>query len=206
MEFGARDPRVGAAIVGYAGVTAPTGMPEVVVVAWDPEWPARFESIRSRVGEAVRDVAIAIEHVGSTAVAGLAAKPIIDMTVVVASRADVPAAIERLAGVGYRHRGDLGISGREAFHAPADLPTHRLYVCAQDSIALANHLAVRDWLRSHPDDARAYGALKQRLAVQFRDDIDRYIDGKTEFLAAILAKAGFAPEALAKIAAANRKR
>lgn len=181
-------------------------MPQVVVVAYDPKWPARFETIRSRVWEAIRDVALSIEHVGSTAVTGLAAKPIIDMTVVVASRAEIPAVIDRLGRVGYRHRGDLGIAGREAFHAPADLPDHRLYVCAQGSIALADHLAVRDWLRSHPDDARSYAALKRRLAAQFKNDIDGYVDGKTEFLAAILARTGFAPEALAKIKAANRKR
>jgi GrpB-like predicted nucleotidyltransferase (UPF0157 family) len=205
VEFGARGPRVDAATGEIRGLNGPTAMPEVVVVAWDPAWPARFEALRSRVCDAVRDVAVAIEHVGSTAVAGLASKPIIDMTVVVAARADVPAAIECLARVGYRHRGDLGIAGREAFHAPAGLPAHRLYVCAQDSIALANHLAVRDWLRSHPDDARAYGALKRRLAAQFRDDIDAYVDGKTEFLAAILANSGFAPDVLAEIAAANMK-
>jgi GrpB-like predicted nucleotidyltransferase (UPF0157 family) len=181
-------------------------MPQVVVVAYDPAWPARFEKIGSRIWEAVRDVALSIEHVGSTAVAGLAAKPIIDMTVVVASRAEVPAVIERLRRAGYRHRGNLGIAGREAFHAPADLPEHRLYVCAQGSMALADHLAVRDWLRSHPDDARTYGALKQRLAAQFPNDIDGYVDGKTDFLVAILAKAGIAPEALAEIAAANRKK
>jgi GrpB-like predicted nucleotidyltransferase (UPF0157 family) len=180
-------------------------MPRVIVVDYDPAWPARFETLRSRVDLVVRDIAISIEHVGSTSVPGLAAKPVIDMTVVVASQVDVAAAIERLAGLGYRHRGDLGIACREAFHAPTGAPDHRLYVCAQDSPALANHLAVREWLMTHPDDARAYGALKLRLAGQFRDDIDGYVDGKTDFIGAILAKAGFSPEAVAEIAAANRK-
>ncbi len=180
-------------------------MPHVIVVDYDPAWPARFEALRSRIAEAVREIALAIEHVGSTSVPGLAAKPVIDMTVVVASRDDIPATIERLAVIGYRHRGDLGITGREAFHAPAGLPDHRLYVCAEDSAALANHLALRDWLRSHSDDALAYGALKQRLALQFRDDIDSYVDGKTDFIGAILAEAGFGPEVVSEIAAANRK-
>ena len=181
-------------------------MSQVIIVDYDPAWPARFEALRSRIAEAVREIALAIEHVGSTSVPGLPAKPVIDMTLVVASRDDIPATIERLAVIGYCHRGDLGIAGRDAFHVPAGLPNHRLYVCSRGSPALANHLAVRDWLRSHPEDARAYGDLKRHLAVAFRDDIDGYIEGKTEFLAAILAKSGFAADLLAEIAAANRKR
>ena len=180
-------------------------MPRIIVVPYDPEWPAQFDALRRPIWEAVRDVAIAVEHVGSTAVPGLAAKPIVDMTVVVPSPAEIPRAIAKLRRIGYRHRGDLGIVGREAFHAPHDLPAHRLYVCARDSIALANHIALRDWLRSHPADANAYGAIKRRLAIQFRYDIDGYIDGKTAFIASILENAGFARDQVETIAAANRK-
>jgi GrpB-like predicted nucleotidyltransferase (UPF0157 family) len=179
--------------------------PPVIIVPYDPEWVARFEALRAPIWDGVREIALSIEHVGSTAVPGLAAKPIVDMTVVVPSRRDVPRAIAQLQGLGYRHRGDLGIAGREAFHAPPDLPAHRLYVCAKNSLALANHVALRDWLRSHPDDARAYGALKARLAIRFRDDIDGYVDGKTAFIAAILARAGMAASEIEIIAAANRK-
>jgi len=181
-------------------------MSPVVVVPYDPEWPRRFEALRVPIWNALRGVAIAIEHVGSTAVPGLCAKPIVDMTVVVPSSTDVSPAIAQLERLGYRHRGDLGIAGREAFLAPPQSPVHRLYVCAQDSPALANHVALRDWLRSHPADANAYGGLKQRLAVRFRDDIDGYVDGKTAFIAAILAKAGMASEHVEEIAAANRRK
>ena len=87
----------------------------VVVVDYDPAWPDRFEQLRARIWPAVADVALGIEHVGSTAVPGLAAKPIIDMTVVVPSRPDVTVTIDRLATLGYRHRGNLGIEDREAF-------------------------------------------------------------------------------------------
>jgi GrpB-like predicted nucleotidyltransferase (UPF0157 family) len=180
-------------------------VPPVIVVPYDPEWVARFEALRAPLWDAVREIALSIEHVGSTAVPGLAAKPIVDMTVVVPSPRDVPRAIAQLQGLGYRHRGDLGIAGREAFHAPPDLPAHRLYVCAKNSLALANHVALRDWLRSHPDDARAYGELKQQLAVRFRGDIDGYVDGKTDFIAEVLRMAGMAPDAVAAIAASNRK-
>ena len=93
-------------------------MPTVVVVDYDPEWSAVFQGLRSRVWPVVADFATSIEHVGSTAVPGLAAKPIIDLSVVLPSNDEVPLAIERLATLGYLHQGDLGVEGREAFRAP----------------------------------------------------------------------------------------
>ncbi len=178
-------------------------MGSIEIVAYDPAWPDRFERLRSHVWPVLRECALSIEHVGSTAVPGLAAKPIIDMTVVVASRDDVPRAIAGLETLGYVHRGNLGIKGREAFEAPADLPAHHLYVCHADSLALRNHLAVRDYLRSHPDTARRYGTLKRELAETFHDDVDRYVAGKTEFIMGILREAGFSAEQLASIEEEN---
>jgi GrpB-like predicted nucleotidyltransferase (UPF0157 family) len=84
-------------------------MRRVVVVDYDPEWPRVFEALRAGVWEAVRDSAVGIEHIGSTSVPGLAAKPIIDMAIIVASADQVPLVINRLAGIGYVHRGNLGI-------------------------------------------------------------------------------------------------
>ena len=83
---------------------------------------------------------MSVEHVGSTAVPGLAAKPIIDMDVVVAAPDNLSEAIERLATLGYVHRGNLGIDDREAFDSPQGLPAHHLYLCLGESAALANHL------------------------------------------------------------------
>ncbi len=145
-----------------------------------------FARLRSWIEPALEGIASRIEHVGSTAVPGLAAKPIIDLDVVVPSVTDVPVAIERLASLGYVHEGDLGIAGREAFRAPAALPKHHLYVCVQGSPALANHLAVRDALRADPALAQEYGRLKRRLARAVGSDRARYVDGKTVFLRAIL--------------------
>jgi len=112
----------------------------VVVVDYDPAWPDRFEQLRTRIWPVVADVALGIEHVGSTAVPGLAAKPIIDMTVVVPSRPDVIVTIDRLATLGYRHRGSLGIEDREAFDHDEGLPAHNLYVCPQETIGVINQL------------------------------------------------------------------
>ena len=112
----------------------------VIVVDYDEAWPARFETLRARIWPALSDVALRVEHVGSTSVPGLAAKPIIDMTVVVAQRSDVPAVIERMATLGYRHQGTLGVEDREAFEHGPDLPRHNLYVCPECTIGLVNQV------------------------------------------------------------------
>ena len=161
----------------------------VVVVDYDPGWVVTFETLREQIAGVVGDAASAIEHVGSTAVPGLAAKPIIDMDVLLASEAVLPEAIKRLAGLGYVHQGDLGIPEREAFLTPAGTPAHHLYVCPPNSRDFKRHVAFRDYLRAHPAEARAYGDLKKALAARFRDDRDAYMAGKDELVKEILARA-----------------
>jgi GrpB-like predicted nucleotidyltransferase (UPF0157 family) len=130
-------------------------------------------------------VAIAIEHVGSTAVSGLAAKPILDIDVVLRSVTDVGEAIRCLAEFGYQHDGDQGVTGREAFESPGGLPSHHLYVVVQCSEPLRNHIRFRDYLRSQ-SAAKEYEHLKRSLAEQFRDDCEGYTRGKTAFIQAVL--------------------
>jgi GrpB-like predicted nucleotidyltransferase (UPF0157 family) len=165
-------------------------VPSVVVVDYDPAWPDAFAVLHARLWPVVADLATSIEHVGSTSVPGLAAKPIIDFDIVVPTVRRIPAVIERLTGVGYRHRGDLGVPGREAFHRPPESPVHQLYVCVEGIASLRNHLAVRDYLRAHPAVASEYGMLKKELARRFPDDIDSYIEGKSELLGRILTASG----------------
>jgi hypothetical protein len=86
--------------------------------------------------------------------------------------------ITRLETLGYTHRGDLGIPEREAFGYQS-AGAHHLYLCPTGSTALANHLGIRNYLRSHPTAAREYSALKHRLAAEFRHDVDGYVEGKT---------------------------
>jgi GrpB-like predicted nucleotidyltransferase (UPF0157 family) len=179
-------------------------MGQVHVVAYDPQWPALFETLRARVWPAVHGLARGIEHVGSTSVPGLAAKPVIDMDIIIADDAPMRPVVERLGAMGYTHRGDLGIVGREAFRAPAEQPAHHLYVCRESNMSLANHLAVRDHLRTHPETAAQYGALKQQLAREFPHDMLSYVAGKTDLLLNILRQAGFPAEELQAIARANR--
>jgi GrpB-like predicted nucleotidyltransferase (UPF0157 family) len=160
----------------------------IVVSEYDPAWPRAFARIRSRIAPVLAGVAIAIEHVGSTSVPGLSAKPIVDIDVIV--RADgVAAAIERLASLGYEHQGDLGVPQREAFrHAHA--PAHHLYVCVEGRPHLLNHLAFRDALRADSELAREYGNLKRELARRFPNDIDAYVAGKTAFVTSVLERTG----------------
>jgi GrpB-like predicted nucleotidyltransferase (UPF0157 family) len=154
----------------------------VEITAYDPCWPQTFAALRDEIASTLGSLAQRVEHVGSTAVPGLPAKPIIDLDVVIATPADLPTVITRLATLGYQHQGDLGITGREAFTIPATGPAHHLYVCPAGSRELARHVAFRDYLRRHPAQARAYAELKRSLAAQFRSDRDAYARGKKAFI------------------------
>ena len=123
---------------------------------------------------------------GSTAVPGLAAKPIIDMDVLLISATDLPLVIVKLASIGYEHRGDLGVAGREAFRTPPnDLP-HHLYVCPSSSPEYKRHISFRDHLRTHPTDANSYASLKRELVQKVGDDREAYTKAKSMFVAEIL--------------------
>jgi GrpB-like predicted nucleotidyltransferase (UPF0157 family) len=161
----------------------------VLVVPYDPAWPAAFARLRDLIAPALGELAAGIEHVGSTAVPCLDAKPIVDVDVVIRHAGDLDEVVRRLEGLGYTHLGDLGIVGREAFRATPDLPRHHLYVCAAGSAPLQAHLILRDALRSDPELAASYGALKRELAERYRDDRDSYTEGKTAFITSVLLNA-----------------
>ena len=164
-------------------------MEPVIIADYDLAWPERFAEIAGRVQPAFADTHfVSVEHIGSTAVPGLAAKPIIDLNVVVLSREDIPDAIGRLARLGYVHQGDLGILGREAFHSPSEVPAHYLYLCVADNAEHRRQVAFRDYLRANEEAADRYSALKRKLATQHGMDRHAYSEAKTEFIEAILAK------------------
>ena len=165
-------------------------MPDQVIIEdYDPRWPQLFEMLRSRIAAVLDKLAISIEHVGSTAVPGLAAKPIIDIDVLIRSSADLPVVIRKLADLGYEHRGDLGVSGREAFRAQPDAVHHHLYVCPPGSREYERHIAFRNHLRTHAADATAYALLKRELANRFGNDREAYNEAKSEFVQRILQRA-----------------
>lgn len=162
----------------------------VIVRDYDPAWKDAFISIREELADALGELALSIEHVGSTSVEGLAAKPVIDIDVVIGSRDCLASAVEALARIGYRHEGDLGIPSRESFKydGKEHLMKHHLYVCAEDSAELRRHTAFRDYLRSHPETAEEYGRIKKEAARLYPNDIDSYIKYKSPFIEEIYSR------------------
>ncbi|AKD54354.1 GrpB family protein [Spirosoma radiotolerans] len=183
---------------------------------YSPAWPLTFQQLKSvyqrRLGNLVTD----IQHVGSTSVPGLAAKPILDIDLIISNRKTLNAVIEELDQLGYDYQGNLGIIDRESFKRRSDqVPldgssrywqNHHLYVCPSDSLSLKNHLVLRDYLCQNPLKAQEYGELKKRLAQENPTDIDVYVAGKTPFILAILREAGFNNASLESIAQANKTR
>ena len=179
-------------------------MSPVEVVDASPRWAGEFAEVSSVLREALADIVSAsVEHVGSTSVPGLAAKPVIDIDVIV-TRAELSAAVAALERVGYVHRGDLGVVGREAFHAPDVAPRRNVYVCESGTLNVRNHLAVREVLRTRADLRDAYGAVKQALAADPEMDIDTYLAGKSAVLQQVLEASGaFGAEELRAIRRLN---
>lgn len=164
----------------------------VVVVPWDAGWESDFRAIRDEIAPALGGLTLGIEHVGSTSVPGLSAKPIIDIDVVIPDASALDAAIAALRGIGYRHEGDLGIAGREAFDydGKPHLRRHHLYVCPRNSAELRRHIAFKGYLRAHPEAVREYSRIKEAGAALYPDDIDGYIAHKSPFIEGVYREIG----------------
>lgn len=159
----------------------------VVVEKYNEAWAEAFEAIRAELDEALGNLALRIEHVGSTSVKGLSAKPIIDVDIVIKDSSVFDSVKAALEGIGYRHEGDLGIPGREAFKYDnkEHLMKHHLYVCAEDADQLNRHIKFRDYLRSHPEAVLEYSCVKEEGARLYPYDIDSYIEHKAPFIEGI---------------------
>ncbi|MGN6792745.1 MAG: GrpB family protein [Streptosporangiaceae bacterium] len=172
------------------------------MVDYDPAWPGRFEELRAEYAAAMAAAGVpvvAIEHVGSTSVPGLAAKPIIDCDIVV-REGDVRAASEVLTQLGFTPLGELGVPLRWAFKEPVRLERTNTYVIVEGCMSLRNHLALRNLLRTDRVLREEYAALKKRVGPQAAN-IDDYGRSKNEVVLKILAAAGLAEADVASIAA-----
>ena len=160
----------------------------IVVLPYDEKWKQDFIDIKNEIMDAIGTLAIAIEHVGSTSVVGLSAKPIIDIDVVV-KPGDVEKTIRALEQIGYSHEGNLGIEGREAFayEGKEHLQAHHLYVCPENSEELRRHLAFREYLRTNQVAREKYGSIKLEAAKLYPDDIEKYIEYKSPIIEEIYA-------------------
>lgn len=158
---------------------------------WDPAWPARFAAQAVRIGAALGDGAVAIEHVGSTAVPGLAGKPVLDVAIAVASERAADACIAPLEALGYEHRGPWGDDPRRRYYVRDDDDGRRvaqIHLYVLPAPAWEEKLAFRDALRADPALARAYAAEKRRVAEAVGWDKGAYADAKGPFVAAVLAR------------------
>ena len=184
-------------------------MNKIVVEKYNPNWKIEFEKAKIFYMNLLSKIKIKVEHVGSTSVEGLWAKPILDIDIIVNSTKESKMVIELLESVDYVHLGDLGLEGREAFKYEKNNQyikwmDHHLYVCIEDCDNLRNHLLIRNHLRNNKESAVAYSKLKRELAEKFPNDIDSYIDGKTELLTEILKQEGMVNEEIEKIELINK--
>jgi len=170
-------------------VPAPRLDAPVTIVDYDPEWPALFTREEARIRSVLGDRVVMLEHTGSTSVPGLAAKPIIDMTLVVPDSADEPAYAPDLEAAGYR----LVIREPEWFeHRVFKGPDTNvnLHVFSPGCQEIERMVGFRDWLRTHPDDRDLYERTKRDLATRTWAYVQNYADAKTAVVDEIVARAG----------------
>ena len=165
---------------------------KVIVLPYDAAWESAFEAIRAEIQTALGDLMLGIEHVGSTSVKGMSAKPYIDIDVVIRDYSVFDAVVQKLDAIGYIHEGDLGIKDREAFKYTdkPHLMLHHLYVCPQDSEELRRHITFRDFLRRTPEAVRKYSLVKEKAAALFPDEIEQYIAFKAPCIEELYIKCG----------------
>ena len=160
----------------------------VVLVPYDPLWPAMFDAEARRIEDACRGLAIRIEHIGSTSVPGMSAKPVID---ILAGRPPQSRSAEYIAAfrrLGYEHMGAHGVPGREYFRR-GDPRSHHVHLVSWSSTVWEDHLLFRDRLRADPAAARDYEAVKRDLAIASADDRRAYTEGKAPFIRAVIREA-----------------
>jgi GrpB-like predicted nucleotidyltransferase (UPF0157 family) len=155
---------------------------KAVVCDYDPAWKVSFETEKSLLKDVLRGVVLNIEHIGSTAVPGLAAKPIVDILMEVAGFSELDNLTAEMAAIGYKAKGENGIRGRRYFQKGGILRTHHLHVFQNGDPNLERHIAFRDFLRNHDEVVRMYEILKRDLASRFENEKEKYQDGKSEFV------------------------
>ena len=165
-------------------------MAVTLVEKYNPEWPKWFEEIKAYLGEKIARACIRVEHVGSTAIPGMTAKPIIDIIIIIE-----PGRWEEMKSLleerGYYYRGNQGIEDREVFRLSDEsiLPAHHLYVCPKHSFEIKKETAFRDYMKTHKKDRERLNALKCSLAEKYNNDRQLYIEGKDAMVKEITEKA-----------------
>ena len=171
-------------------------MPSIEIVEYDPAWPDHFEKEKARILSVAGAYIDDIQHVGSTAVPGLGAKPTIDILIEQAELSLVEKCVQPLQTLGYEYLGENGLPNRHFFRKPAGASwTGRLFnlhVVEKGSDEWRRMLVFRDYLRLYPEDAQQYYLLKKELADTYDADYEGYTNAKTSFIEGILVKASLA--------------
>ena len=164
----------------------------VVVVSYEETWKTAFEEIKYEIEAEIGDLILGIEHVGSTSVEGMSAKPCIDIDVIIKDYSVLDEVVSKLGTIAYIHEGDLGIRDREAFKYvdKSHLMMHHLYVCPQYSEELHRHITFRDFLRHNPDAVKEYSMVKEKAARLYPNDIDQYMEYKSSCIEELYKKCG----------------
>ena len=166
-------------------------MRKVEVVPHNPNWKGDFQKESRQIAKIFGENVIKIHHVGSTSVPGIYAKPIIDLLVEVKTLTKVDEHHEKMRSFGYIIMGEFGIAGRRYFRKEnaGGIRTHHVHVFETGSPEVRRHLAFRDYLIAHPEDAEKYSQLKRELAAKYPRDIEAYMDGKDGLIKEIQSKA-----------------
>jgi GrpB-like predicted nucleotidyltransferase (UPF0157 family) len=167
----------------------------ITIEEYNIKWESEFYKLQSLINNVIKELVLSIEHVGSTSVKGLAAKPILDIDIVIEDYKIFPEVVKKLETIGYYHQAEWSFNGREAFgRKDAFVPwdgestvwmEHHLYVCDKNSEELRKHIAFRDYLREHEEVAIEYGRLKEELVRESKNR-SSYSEGKTAFITNIV--------------------
>jgi NAD-dependent deacetylase len=190
------DDRATLKIEGKAGDTLSAALAHVrprrgpvTIVDYDPAWPRVYEKERERIRKALSDVVVDIEHMGSTAVPGLAAKPVIDISVGLRTLHLTDEHVTTMKQLDYDYLGEFGLPGRLYFRKGGATSTHHVHAVEWGGEQWSRHLAFRDYLRAHPDEAGRYAEAKRRLAVEVDHDWYEYVEHKSVFADELFARA-----------------
>lgn len=160
------------------------------ICEYDPIWTARFDRESAQISERLGEQVEEIHHIGSTSVPGLAAKPEIDLLVIVLSLNQINAINSGMEDLGYAVRGECGIPGRHYFSKNiGSKRTHKAHVCLRSHRLALELIVFRDYLRDHPDDAKTYESLKLELSKTNRAGIREYLDGKASYILRVVERA-----------------
>ena len=186
----------------------------IKIEAYSSQWHVKYKQLREIYRFHLAGLYQDIQHVGSTSVKGLDAKPVLDIDIIIEDETQLSEILNRLKDIGYRYLGTAGIPGRHAF-APSEIcdafgkaapfMAHNLYVCVQGCTALENHIHFRNYLRTHPETMAEYSALKRQLAAD-APSLDWYASKKTAFITGVLQKCGFSSDTIDIIRAVNQEK